>query len=417
MKKREKRLKKAIRIANQWPILIIILAIGLVGWGLWLANKAFTDYSYYHKHSVHFDKDSTIQDLGTVLDGSVGSIFTLAGIILLLFTIYQTKAEMVATQNIMAQSLTESTFFNLLKNHKDVILKDAEQPSSDIERFSSEIFTIKNKLKEYIAALERKEFQNFESTAYDPWSLYHSSVSLRAVGESLVHIHNFVEKKLKGDNSFFYQRTFYSNLNKDEKYLLGFIIRNELDILLQTDFLYSGDYLLTLENPERPIMNSFTPIPIEIAKDYKIPALDYSNKSVKEIIDDEALLSLHIDSQIKFKKLEYLLVKPNSGVHLLKQNRNKGILEITNDIDAFNIFKLIAEPALKDLAEVKKINVFLTYHFEFSKQEFKIHQQFQISRSNYISVAFGQAPIDTSTLSKVSTGYDLKIEPITQDNI
>jgi len=388
------------------PILIIVLAIGIVIWGLWLAERAYSDYAHYHNKSVHFNKASTIQDLGTVLSGSVGALFTLSGIVLLLFTIYQTKAEMVATQNIMAKQLTESTFFNLLKNHKDVILKDA----SNKDAFSMEIVQLKNKLKLYIECINRNEFPNVESTNFGPSGLYNSLHNLRPVAESLVHILNFVEEKLKEESSFFYQRTFYSTLNNEEKYLLGFVVKNELEKTVSSQFNYCHGYLLTLDNPDMELSNLFMPITLKVLDELQIPSLNYEDPNVKQTISQLPLLALELNPEVALKQLDYssrpILLHPSDVLNIMIDDNTK----------SRNIFELIAEPIFTELSDKNEVSVFLTYHCEYSSVLYKIHHRFIISKSNYISInlqlAKSQKDGPTKMKNLTSSGYSLKTKPI-----
>lgn len=215
---------------------IFLFAFIFTGGGIYLAYKFIHNYLFYKASNPFFNSNSSIEDLGTVLSGTVGVVFTFVGIVLLAFTLWQTQIELTETQSILKNQLVESTFFNLLKNHKEVVLTPDRR-----NQFDDIIRSVRGKLLDFQSYERSASFPNFSSTLYNPFSIYKNTSDLKMVGQSLIHIANLIETKISDKE--FYHRTFCYNLSESELFLIGFIIDNELEPALQPYcFFYNNEY-------------------------------------------------------------------------------------------------------------------------------------------------------------------------------
>lgn len=189
--------------------------------GLIVGIMALTAYLKHHDF-FDFDSDSKLSDLGTFLAGSSGILFTISSVLFFTYSLQQTNREMSETQSIMKRQLAESTFFNLLKHHRELV-----NSFEKIGAFSGNVDQLKYELRQYATCLESWRFESLDETRNSPAAIYERQQILKTVGGGLVHIAAFIRDKLSNDA--FYHGTFYQGATNEERFLLGMIIMNQLE--------------------------------------------------------------------------------------------------------------------------------------------------------------------------------------------
>jgi hypothetical protein len=151
-----------------------------------------------------------------------------------------------STEVILQTQLTESTFFNLLKNHKEVVLAGSS------EFFSSKMADVITEVNEYAAYIRDSSFPSCGSTHKSPSAIFLRNHLLMDIGRNIHHIAQFIEEKIPHNSRDFYHSTLYNSFSTGEKYLYGMVKANlllkEVDKII---YNYSDYYFETTRYSER----------------------------------------------------------------------------------------------------------------------------------------------------------------------
>ena len=337
------------------------MAIICVVLGLYTAQIIYTDYKAYHKNVVHFESaSSTLADMGSILSGSAGLLITLGGIILLLLTIYQTQTELSDTRTLMNTQLVESTFFNLLKNHKDVVLGMNE------ENFDKAILACQLKLHNYFVAEKSGYFENFNLTKFSPEPIYKSSQDFQNIGKSILHIAKLIETSIEKDKRDFYHTTLLYNLSESEKFLFGMIIMNDLEPDVEKfkhkyTSTYNSRSSVNKNNVSVPLIAiSFTKMEVYV------PDLFKSERNT-ELFKDCTRFNL------MFGSADVNLLDIKFRVRKSKEATDGGTISMDYDPKGLNFSGLVKEDKfMKPLAENSSIIVEFIFEFKHKDKSFTI---------------------------------------------
>lgn len=206
--------------------------------GLAIFLIAIADYKYPQTLAfLDFDK---IDSLGTLLSGTSGILWALAGVLLFFSALkYQRqdlilqREEMTETRKVLKEQsdtlkiqTAESTYFRLLDNHRSLIssLSFAE----DVGYKGLAKFYIKLKKDTeiyYQSAHLRKIVKSIHGTYYPLTQLKHQRENIEQIYCNIYHLISFITVKL--NNDLFYHETLYHTLSTGEKYILGLYVLNE----------------------------------------------------------------------------------------------------------------------------------------------------------------------------------------------
>jgi hypothetical protein len=187
-------------------------------------------YCFAHRHTMQW------QDYAELLGGFAGFFMTASGVIYLVQTIRVTQSEMERTSSLMSNQLAESTFFNLLNNYK----KNFEEERKDLAK---DITIINDFFKIYSECMEKKRFK-INQLNFTPEGYFEASPRMQLLGESILHIANLIEEQFEEDKRNFYHKTLYTNLNPSERFLIGMMLTNYIDISVKENynFFYQNYY-------------------------------------------------------------------------------------------------------------------------------------------------------------------------------
>lgn len=249
-----------------------LLAVGFII-GIYL----ITDYNFGYRDITYKMKFS---DLGTMLSGSVGLLWSLAGIFFFIYNLQQQKETLALqredlnlqreelalqrqelanqvnemktankTAAIQQKAIEEQTLNSLLNsllqnNRKLVDLIDIKKLKTEQEQL--EII-----LKNYSNNLKIKTFYEPTETHNSP--LFYISIRnlefrniLHTYFYNILDIIVFIDTELK-NRAEFYHRMFFNQLSYSEKYLIGFCLKNEV---FSEKINLSFNYMQTFENSQ-----------------------------------------------------------------------------------------------------------------------------------------------------------------------
>lgn len=140
------------------------------------------------------------------------------------------------TETFKVQS-TESTFFQLLENHRSLISSLTFEETVGYSGLNKYYQAIKSKNTEYYRASKTGNVREIHIGSYYPVRLLKPQVeNIEQIYSNIKHLVEFIKQKL--DNKLFYHQTLYNTLSKAEKYILGiYCINFQKDAipLLQSD--------------------------------------------------------------------------------------------------------------------------------------------------------------------------------------
>ncbi|MBA4241821.1 MAG: hypothetical protein C0448_13940 [Sphingobacteriaceae bacterium] len=145
-----------------------------------------------------------------------------------------------AQTKIMSVQQAESTFFNLLNNQKTLVNNYSYNGILGLEALNMNINNFKSNLSRYKESLSQQQFKDIDWTFYHPLKLYEDSDSFKTFADYCVHIISFIQEKL--DDNEFYHSTYYYNMSNSEKYIIGFLIVNDIIVFNDLTPLYKFYY-------------------------------------------------------------------------------------------------------------------------------------------------------------------------------
>lgn len=200
-------------------------------------------------------KFQSISDLGTMLAGTSGLFASLAGLFFVLEnlelqreTIHQQQLSIdqqktsidlqreelqnqilemkesneyfkQQTETFKVQS-TESTFFQLLENHRSLISSLTFEDVVGYNGLNKYYQSIKSKNTDYYRASKTGNVNEIHIGGYYPVRLLKPQVeNIEQIYSNIQHLVEFIKQKL--DGKLFYHQTLYNTLSKAEKYILG----------------------------------------------------------------------------------------------------------------------------------------------------------------------------------------------------
>jgi hypothetical protein len=235
----------------------------------------------------------------------------------------QKSNEHFKTQSdIMRIQQYDNTFFNLLNNQKSLLnnIVFKEYSKGEILVGSSALGYIVKKINAYLQlykdSLYKEHFNSVEITRFNQICLYEKFEEISSVTNNIIHIIEYIIEKL--DNSEFHHKTFYYNLTNDEKFVIGLVIHNNINVIAKLKYDYKEYYLI----------NSNYTIRGEDIPNCNIVGLE-SNKLNDIVISDTELFKERIIEFTKFNFISSKVVKPirlNANIRI-EHIRNLGTLD------------------------------------------------------------------------------------------
>ncbi len=342
-----------------------VIGMALIVLAVILAVSVVLNYNNWKSGVIQFQKSSSFQDLATTLSGTAGLVLTLSGIIYLIYTIQQSKAEMMETNKVMSRQLRESTFFSLLKNHKEIFLGDANDRAS----FEFEARTAQEQLKNYLILTRQSQYVSFPSFKENnsvPSDIYEKSLQFKTIGQNMLHVLNFIKEKLE-DETFFH-RTFYLSLSPGEKYLLGMILEHKLESMPEFDYDYRVYFN---ESSNFPSTTKIFPIVHFIGNlagiDYHVDELS-STERILEVIRFETAFRVEVPSQTSLKAVWFTANAWDGSQYVARKNAAL-FCEEDGFYDLTQVYKMFA---FNYLQKGHEIDIDLDFVFNFENTEFHV---------------------------------------------
>lgn len=255
--------------SQNFSIVLIIIGVAI----LFISILPFT----WHDLSIDPSQKANtgkIAQYGDFIGGVVGSIFSLAGVILFYVALreqredFRTNTEVLALQKdqlalqskeleatrkvFEKQSKTldfqqnDKTFFNLLDNHRRVVesLKTGKlktirsgkknrtnsyltEPVSGYEAIENVVAIWKNYLRKFTDSYENKRIIDFDQTDYDDFdSLMRTFQEMFTLYHELIHIHKFIQQRFEEKDQQFYADTLKNSMTLDELFVFQTIYAN-----------------------------------------------------------------------------------------------------------------------------------------------------------------------------------------------
>lgn len=310
------------RDLNPKQIEAIIYTIGaiLIIGGLAFAINLYLDYKYRFNPQMMswFNDKSGFQDLATALTGTTGLLWALAGTIFFLYTIYLTKTEiklqiqeMNQTNQTLKEQLilnskqqAESTFFNLLTNQKNLVSNFNYNSEIGINALNQQTDFLISALDIYKDSITSKRFDLFEYTKYNPINLFGTNDQIKTLADSCIHIIDFIIEKLNDDG--FYHKTFYFNLSNSEKYIIGYVLENNLYDYEESLPYYYTEHFKNNTNFFNIEMDGYFPIcDISIPDNLDNPFYIDDLNAFKNFIESTTSYSFKCHEEVTIKKMKY----------------------------------------------------------------------------------------------------------------
>lgn len=308
------------------------------------------------KSNIHFSEDSKFEDLGSVLSGTAGVFFTIASVLFFTYSLYQTNKEMNETQSIMKRQLSESTFFNLIKHHRELV-RSFEGDFS----FNDKMKVIISQLEAFSVCLNSRTFQTFSQTLLSPAPIYLENQTVKIVGASLVHISKLIRNKL--DNENFYHTTFYSGLSDNERFLIGMIFENSLEETSgKPTFDYSEFFLANSPFKNEQQSRYFPPIKItsKLSGNFRLEGLNpgYAKMAEKQIREVTEIV-LYNPGGAKLNRIECFI----------DQKPGNFILSFKNQ-EAISLYDFFQGRLIDEIGNEQPVIITAKFVFTFKKEEF-----------------------------------------------
>lgn len=353
---------------------IVLITIGVAI--LLIAILPFTwhDFSFDTSQKANTGK---IAQYGDFIGGVVGSIFSLAGVILFYIALREQRedfrtntkilalqkdqlalqsSELEATRKVFEkQSETldyqqnDKTFFNLLDNHRRVVesLKTGRLktiPSGKKNRMDSHLTepvsgyeTIENVatiwmkyLNKFTDSYESKRIIDFKLVDYEDFdSLINSYPEMVTLYHELIHIHKFIQQRFEEKDQQFYTDTLKNSMTLHELYIFQTIYANYYDLrdgVKLTPYYYKKYKYIDFSECELPIIktNRWTD-----QFDKEFIRINFKKGNIQE-----AKFILYFHNEIRFTS------------HLIEVLDITGLIENMND----HSFQLNVEEILKKSA-------------------------------------------------------------------
>lgn len=380
-------MSKENRIEKGLGSLTLMIGIGFILLGIYFAIKIYFNYIEY-LGLPNFRNERDFDKFANVLSGTTGLCFTLAGVIFLGYTLYQTRIEMRDTRDIFSTQLAESTFFQLMKYHTELYIEHISV--SDIEgsrnyNFQEQVHTLRGRIQEYKNSIDRKSFNTFYQTLYSPNILYDNFDRVNLIGKSMVHITNFISTKLKTDERF-YHNTFYFHLSRDEKWLLGLIIMNKLEPLKKYEFDYTVDYLANTKYINSDKSGEFVPLYVNPfhRSTFWIPEVNAEYFGIyKDIITNVFTVTFEKNS-LKNAKLVQVIAKISQNPNFQQCNNYDVDFKVSEK--GVEIYSLIERLLPTELSQSERVFIKLHFNFEFSGKDYWVlFYPFYIEKEEYFT--------------------------------
>jgi hypothetical protein len=318
---------------------------------------------------------------------------------------------MVATQNIMTKQLSESTFFNLLRNHKEVLLKDLDKKGK--KGFDEQMPNAMKLMNDYATHLLEEKFPNSHSTFHSPESLYNGMETLEPVGKSLIHMLDYIKDMLKDEE--FYHRTLYHNLSKSEKLLIGMILANKLEGNKSYSFNYVKDFDDNAQYFNEEQNGYFPPVSVHQSIDQVvIPRIDSTNRVSRNEIDNE--LSITASPTNKFCKLKEIQIKffnaeDNLSILLDTPIDTHNVIVPDNLVYA-NLFRLFNQKFLEVMSKVAKVEVHFSFIYSYKSKHYTIEAKYGYNARALVTIAGLQTPHIMKKMQEWKVNNVFMIEPL-----
>lgn len=233
-----------------------------------------------------FDVSDT-GNLGSLLSGTAGIFWALAGVLLFFSALsYQredlslqrqelgeTRAVMKEQSETLKIQTFETTFFRLLENHRSLIQSLTFSDVVGYDGLNKFYTQTKSLISRYYQAAQLKKVEP------DIVSHYHPVLLVRPQRENMEQIYFNVEQQIlfiksKLSDDTFYHQTLFNTLSKAEKYLLGLYCFNwqeqSLNVFNSTKF----NYLKEFQDSGNSYIDSTTPIFPALKFDFKQSYID-----------------------------------------------------------------------------------------------------------------------------------------------
>jgi hypothetical protein len=305
---------------------------------------------------VYWIKDKQLfNEVGDFVGGIAGSLWALAG----LFFIYlaflgqkieikyqqeelrlnreelsKSKEALQAQANIMLNQQFDTTFFNLLDNHRKLVEsfkfskkiksitsifkndeKNTSKELSGYEALNSICGSLKWYLKEYNRFLRTRNIFEQNITRSNPISQIKRYVVIEILYNEVFNIVDFILKKIADKNQKFYLDTLFSNLSNQEKFLLtAYNVNCSQKYLKELDFVDYMKYdFVNFSNEEYFIKEAKVFLDTEISKGLLILFNNYFEDEDKFHLhlintDEKKITHVHHGNLSLFKKWSNIII-------------------------------------------------------------------------------------------------------------
>jgi hypothetical protein len=330
---------------------------------------------------LFFNDKAKINEVGDFIGGVVGSLWALAGLFFIYIAFIGQKVEIKLQQEdltltreelqktkevfkqqsrIMLNQQSDTTFFNLLENHRKLIdsFKKGNRNYYDnnslvsgglgynVNNYNVEIISgydileaiyIKVQLyfKKYSEYLKSNNIFESEITKTNPIDFISSFPEIKMLFDEVLNILNFVDKNFGENDKQFYFNTLSSNLNTEEKFLIE--AYNFNISLASSSLCYFGIY--NSNNFENFLLDNYlTPKEILIKGEYKgVKSLDIDNN----LKDDMRLI---LDEPSDYSKIDfYFIDNENKSIKPIET-----IFKVEKEIHISRILLKITEECFND---------------------------------------------------------------------
>lgn len=267
----------------------------------------------------------------------------------------------------IALQQAESTFFNLLSNHKELV-NTIKTVSFGYKGLNETTKQIKEELEIYSKAIVSKNFENDEFTSYYSISSFIRYPELTTLTASVTLIIEFIATKLNDD--YFYHSILNNNLNTDEKFILGMAIENDLITLETKTFEYSRLFLSKTPYHSAKIDGDFPHIKIVYPKNHMGVA-----RSIKGFANDTFRVSLNIlnsnENYLKLREVEVFFIESDSPDKIIWSAKREITTTSFDFIEHFKGYFSMFDKMEKSKGRVDS-RVLVTYHFTYQGKAFTV---------------------------------------------
>lgn len=306
MKENEKPAINADKLLLATAFIFLIIGFIILIWFVLDYNFGYNDIKYKMK----------LGDLGTILSGTVGLLWSLASVLFFIYNLSQQREALKlqkdelknqieemklanATATIQQKAISDQTsnslFYKLLQNNTKLFKHISPVLFNEVKN------TITQTIKNYKPSVQNRCFidiremsDSANSVGYNPpyrfMRKYGTSGVLESYIDNVMDVIEFIESKLNGEE--FYHRMFYNQLSYPEKYFIGFVFEFGLfdSSKIKTAFNYSTAYKSSTEyysfdDGYFPVVN--ISIPTDSFSSYILYKHESGNTPIKfELLED-----------------------------------------------------------------------------------------------------------------------------------